>query len=308
MDNPKVSVIVPNYNHAKYLHQRIDSILSQTYQDFELIILDDKSTDDSYEIIKSYQVDTHVSHVVVNDKNTGNPFCQWIKGIELSKGDYIWIAESDDVADESFLMTLVSLMDNNPDAVIAFSHSYLIDEDGCQIDNDFHGHSNPEEVKVLEGEKFARHIMTTCNYIFNASMVIFKKSAYANVSNAFLQYKTCGDWAFWMEICLQGKVIEVGKRLNFFRQHQNKVTVRAGQNGNDWQDVARLLNSFVGLLHLKGFPLRIYRGQWTKHFLKSRYLDKWHIVEQYPVVFRGSRIDVLLYHLSNLYRKYLDRL
>lgn len=308
MENPKVSVIVPNYNHAKYLRQRIDSILVQTFQDFELILLDDESTDDSFDIIKSYQRDSHVSHVVVNEDNSGNPFSQWVKGIELSKGDYVWIAESDDVADESFLMTLVSLMEKNPDAVIAFTHSYIIDEDSCLINDDFHIYSNPDEVKVLNGERFARYKMTTCNYIFNASMVLFKKSAYANVSKAFLQYRTCGDWAFWMEICLQGKVIEVGKRLSSFRQHKNKVTARAGQNGNDWLDVACLLSAFVSLLHLKGLSLRIYRGQWTKHFRESRYTNKRQLAEEYPVVFGGSRLDILLYQLSRLYRKYIDRL
>lgn len=307
MENPKVSVIVPNYNHSKYLRQRIDSILDQTYRDFELILLDDKSTDDSYDIIKSYQADVHVSHVVINDYNTGNPFSQWEKGMELSEGDLIWIAESDDVADKDFLMTLVSLMDSNPDAVIAFSHSFLIDEEGCQIDKDFHGHSNPDEVKVFDGEKFARQIMTKCNYIFNASMVLFKKSAYANVSNTFLQYQTCGDWAFWMEICLQGKVIEVGKRLSYFRQHENKVTAHAGQTGKDWLDVARLLTSFVSLLHLKGLHLMIYRGQWTKHFYESRFPNKQSIVVQYPVVFAGSWLDIFLYQFSKLYRKYIDR-
>ena len=308
MKNNMVSVIVPNYNHGKYLRKRIDSILAQTYQDFELILLDDKSTDDSIDIIKSYQADVHVSHIVINDKNTGNPFYQWKKGIELSKGDLIWIAESDDIADKDFLMILISLMNSNPDAVIAFSHSFLIDEEGCQIDKDFHGHSNPDEVKVFDGEKFARYIMTTCNYIFNASMVLFKKSAFTNVSNTFMQYRTCGDWAFWMEICLQGKVIEVGKRLSCFRQHENKVTARAGQTGKDWLDVARLLTSFVSLLHLKGLPLMIYRGQWTKHFQESRFSDKQHIVKHYPVVFGGSWLDIIIYQLSKLYRKYIDRL
>ena len=123
-----------------------------------------------------------------------------------------------------------------------------------------------------------------------------------------MQYRTCGDWAFWMEICLQGKVIEVGKRLSYFRQHENKVTARAGQTGKDWLDVARLLTSFVSLLHLKGLPLMIYRGQWTKHFQESRFPDKQHIVGQYPVVFGGSWIDIVLYQLSKLYWKYIDRL
>src|ERR1700742_1367615 len=103
----KVSVIVPNYNHSRYLNQRIDSVLSQTYQDFELIILDDCSTDDSRKIIKQYQEHPKVSHIVFNETNSGTTFKQWKKGIELAKGKYIWIAESDDWCEPNLLETLV---------------------------------------------------------------------------------------------------------------------------------------------------------------------------------------------------------
>ena len=83
---PLVSVIIPNYNHQEYLKQRIDSILNQSFQDFEIILLDDKSTDNSLDILKSYAKHEKVSHLIINEKNSGSPFKQWFKGINLAKG------------------------------------------------------------------------------------------------------------------------------------------------------------------------------------------------------------------------------
>ena len=80
-----VSVIVPCYNHAPYLQARIDSIINQTYQNFELILLDDLSPDNSAEIILSYKNHPKVSHCIINEKNSGSTFAQWNKGLaELS--------------------------------------------------------------------------------------------------------------------------------------------------------------------------------------------------------------------------------
>ena len=127
---PKVSAIVPCYNHARFLEQRIDSILNQTYQDFELILLDDHSTDDSYSICLSYKDNPHVVHVETNKQNSGKPFKQWEKGIRLAKGEYIWIAESDDYAEKEFLSNTVCLLDQHPEARLCLTGSYIVDEKG----------------------------------------------------------------------------------------------------------------------------------------------------------------------------------
>ena len=92
--SPFFSVIIPNYNHAPYLHERIDSVLNQTFKDFEVILLDDKSQDDSCEILRSYENNPHVTHVVLNNQNSGSTFKQWHKGFDLARGEYIWIAEN----------------------------------------------------------------------------------------------------------------------------------------------------------------------------------------------------------------------
>ena len=79
-----VSVIIPNYNHAKYLEERIDSVLNQSYKDFEVIVLDDYSTDNSKEVINKYAGHPKVSHIILNEENSGSTFKQWHKGFGSS--------------------------------------------------------------------------------------------------------------------------------------------------------------------------------------------------------------------------------
>jgi glycosyltransferase involved in cell wall biosynthesis len=100
---PLLAVIIPNYNHAPYLEQRIESVLKQTFQDMEVIILDDCSTDNSKNIIERYRNHPKVSTVLYNKVNSGNTFKQWKKGIEQARGTWIWIAESDDWCEPTFL-------------------------------------------------------------------------------------------------------------------------------------------------------------------------------------------------------------
>ena len=100
---PLVSIIVPNFNHAAFLAQRLESIYNQTFSSFEVILLDDASTDNSIEILNLYKNHPKTAHFIINTINSGSPFKQWQKGVELAKGELIWIAESDDYAAINFL-------------------------------------------------------------------------------------------------------------------------------------------------------------------------------------------------------------
>ena len=132
---PTVSVILPNYNHSRFLKKRIDSIINQSFQDFELIILDDCSTDSSKEIIEAYRSNLKVTNVVYNQTNSGSTFKQWKKGIQLAKGKYIWFAESDDYAHVDFLENLVSSLEKNTNAVLIFCNSHIINAEDTIIGN-----------------------------------------------------------------------------------------------------------------------------------------------------------------------------
>ncbi len=302
LDSPKVSIIVPNYNHSKYLNKRIDSILQQSYKNFELIILDDCSTDNSRTIIESYKDNPHISQIVFNVNNTGNTFIQWEKGISMARGEYVWIAESDDYCSKTFLSELVSLLDSNNKAVLAFSHTHLVDSEGRQLEIHWHRESDGK-ILIHNGREFARQTMTKQNYISNASMVVFRRTAYYNVPKSFQQYRSCGDWLFWTNICIQGQVIEVCKKLNYFRMHNNKVTVKAGKTNNDWLEVSSILSSFIELLQIEGISLCLFRGKWTNDINKSIRPNKKELKTLFPKIYGGSFFDIMLYKLNNVIKR-----
>lgn len=228
--NYLVSVIVPNYCHSRFLDQRIDSILNQTYQNFELILLDDYSPDDgaSKSIIEKYRDNPHVSHIVYNDVNSGSTFKQWDKGINLAKGDLVWIAESDDYCENIFLATLVSEFEHDENLSLAYSLSNSVDIDGRPLSDSKYKF---KRTLRLDGCDFIRRFMTLNNHCVNASACLFRKSLYFNIDVSYASYKASGDWLFWIEIAERGHVSIVNRQLNYFRKHGTNVTQTSLRNG-----------------------------------------------------------------------------
>ena len=242
-----VSVIVPNYCHANYLNQRIQSILNQTYQDFELIILDDCSPDDgaSKTVIEKYRNNPHVSHIVYNEKNSWSTFLQWDRGINLAHGDLIWIAESDDFCEPVLLEKLVAEFKQDARITMAYSLTRDVTADGQPIKYLCY---TPSGVTRLNGKEYVRRYMTMGNHCKNASACLFKKNAYMKIDKVFTSYKAGGDMLFWIEIAELGNVSIINQRLNYFRQHQQKVTPSSLLQGINSKEYKRtytyILNHF----------------------------------------------------------------
>jgi glycosyltransferase involved in cell wall biosynthesis len=133
--NPLISVIIPNFNHAKYIEQRLETVFNQTYLNFEVILLDDCSTDNSRDILSQYSQQPKVSHCVFNEKNTGNTFVQWRKGLQLAKGEYIWIAESDDFCELNFLEVVVKPLIENNEVFLSYCQSNKVNQEGIVTGN-----------------------------------------------------------------------------------------------------------------------------------------------------------------------------
>lgn len=322
---PTVSVIIPNYNHASYLRERIDSVLNQTFQDFEIILLDDHSTDNSPNIISEYKTNPHVSCIVINTENSGNTFLQWERGMNLARGEYLWIAESDDVAEPQLLEVLLDELRKNPKATVAYSHSIMIDSNGRPMDMTWHSKGSSGEIKTYDGTHYAKKKMLVYNHIYNASMAVFCRSAVANIPKDYQQYSYSGDWLFWTYICMQGQVIEVCRTLNRYRQHNNKVSNRASLIGRNWSNNAGVLSAIASLLHLNVFQQHCLRGKCTKHFrkyektirtkekctTKRKYLyvepenDIFKTIEdiyqQYPKIYGGKIYDICLYEIGKIF-------
>lgn len=229
MRSPLVSVIIPNYCHAQYLDQRIQSVLNQTYQNFEVIILDDCSPDNgkSRTVIEKYKNNPHVSQIIYNEVNGGSPYKQWEKGASFAKGDLIWIAESDDYADKQLLDVLVPQFDQNKNVSVAFCRSVLFNEQGEL------GPAGRKYIQegVIDGKMFIHDYMHTGTGIVNASSAIFTKEAFMNISKEYASFKGAGDRLFWILLAEKGNVAFVEKPYNYFRFHATNTTKKCNTNG-----------------------------------------------------------------------------
>lgn len=229
---PKISVILPNYNHAPYLEQRIESILNQTYQDFELILLDDCSTDNSLEVLKKYAKHPKVSHCVVNEHNSGSTFKQWDKGINLAVGEWIWIAESDDWAEKEFLETLITNINHSDKVVLSYCQSKRINSEGIATGDwknwtDDLSKSQFEKPFELKGFDYIAQYLKHRNTIPNASAVIFRKDAYIKVGGVDMDIKYVADWLLWLKLLLVGDIVFAPENYNNFRYHDKSVIAQA---------------------------------------------------------------------------------
>jgi glycosyltransferase involved in cell wall biosynthesis len=229
-----VSVIIPNYNHSEFLHQRIMSVLNQTYPYFEVIILDDCSIDNSREIIESYKSNEKIAHIVYNSENSGSTFLQWEKGISLSKGEYIWIAESDDWCELNFLENLLTGFQMNKNCVLSFSDSITIFTDKRILYSTF---KNGNFAKLWDGNEFVISNMLARNSLCNASMIVFKKSILKQISAEYTKYKLAGDYRLWLEICSKGLIYECGKVLNYRRVGGQNVTKKGNKSELDFLEI-----------------------------------------------------------------------
>lgn len=238
----KISVVIPNYNYAKYLRERLVSVFEQTHPVFEVIVLDDASTDDSIAVIDQItKLSGRSVRLIRNEKNSGSPFAQWKKGIQAAKGDLLWIAEADDIADRTFLSQMVRYF-NDGSMTFAFSDSTPVDADGRPLGKDYKDYyarvfPNALAADLKEpGPQFASNYLSQRNTILNVSSVLWRRDILADaleqVRDDLASYKLAGDWLLYLTACARdGSVGYSAKSLNLHRRHAGGVTSQTvGEN------------------------------------------------------------------------------
>lgn len=226
----KVSVIVPNFNYARYLELRLRTIIDQTLKPYEIIILDDCSTDTSLDIITRVMRHTDVKFKVVrNERNSGSVFQQWLKGIEIAEGDLIWIAEADDYCELNMLENLVPEF-GDPELVFAFSDSIAVDADGKSKGETYKlwyrdkvdGVTWDHDLK-LDGRELIRNALFYYNCVPNASAVVFRKESLPENLPDITKFHYSGDWLFWVLLAANGKIFYQTEPMNYHRRHKQSV-------------------------------------------------------------------------------------
>jgi glycosyltransferase involved in cell wall biosynthesis len=225
--NPEVSVIIPNYNHARFLEGRIESILDQTFTNYEIIILDDASSDESVSVINRYRNHPRVTNIIINSKNSGHPILQWIRGLSVSSGQYLWIAESDDYASPVYLETLLHNIKSNR-TCLAYSHSFVVDEENTIIDELTYNHpcfsgKRWKSDYINNGHSEIEKYLVFRNTIPNVSAVLFRKNCIGSAFEESKKFSKSADWSVYIRMLLNGDISFVSEPLNYFREHADST-------------------------------------------------------------------------------------
>ncbi|MBR2753953.1 glycosyltransferase family 2 protein [Candidatus Saccharibacteria bacterium] len=267
--NRKVSVVIPNYNYKKYLRKRIESILEQTYPIYELIILDDGSTDGSVAEIKkilkkhsfkllehnlannrgennySFKNEKLNVRFIINEKNSGKAISQWKKGFEVATGDFIWIAEADDLSSRKFLEKVMEGF-KDAEVVLSYAESMIISGMGLIIASNFRWSRDKEKTGhyeksyVKDGAQEIEEIMAIRCTIPNVSAVVFRNDAkipYKKYLGEALKFSQVGDWYFYSKILEHGKISYNRESLNKFRVHKESKTAKAKKGRSHYEEV-----------------------------------------------------------------------
>lgn len=247
-DVKKVSVIVPNYNYAKYLRRRILSVARQTYPIYELIVLDDASKDGSKTVIKKMVAEAGRINpemkikLIWNEKNSGKAMNQWLKGLKEASGDYIWIAEADDIAKKDFLMEMMKGFALDDDVVIAYSESAIINQYGMMLMPNFRRSRDRERTGhfaqsyVRPGKQEIEEIMAIRCTIPNVSAVIFKNTPeLLKYMKEATKFEQVGDWYLYAKLLEEKKIFYNRRSLNYFRVHKESATKRGEEHVKEVQ-------------------------------------------------------------------------
>lgn len=270
MDKKKVSVVIPNYNYEQYIEKRIETVLMQTYPIYELIVLDDKSTDNSVAVIDRKLAEIRVKYpdlkvqFVVNEKNFSKAILQWKKGFELATGDYVWIAEADDLSSRYFLEEVMKGFDD-PEVVMSYTESKLINSRGVILAPNFRWSRDREKTGryktnyIRDGFREIEEIMAIRCTIPNVSAVVFKKSdmiPYSKYFDEAAEFSQAGDWCFYTRILAHGKINYNKRALNRFRIHNKSKTAGAKRDGKHFEEILRLHREFASKYNLDEFVRR----------------------------------------------------
>ena len=236
---PKISVVVPNYNYARYIEDRLASIRNQSIPIYELIILDDASTDTSIHKIADWLAATHTeAKVVINQNNSGSVFAQWQKGISIATGDFLWIAEADDLSDPDFLETVMPPLVSG-EAVLSYCESQQMNSQGMVQTKNYHEYLTAvcqdkwKSAYIASGVEECESTLAILNTIPNVSAVVFKRDIINMVFNEhfdeIVQYKKAGDWVVYLKVLAQGCIAFSPRAANLHRRHEGSVIANGSQ-------------------------------------------------------------------------------
>ncbi|MES2111601.1 MAG: glycosyltransferase [Bacteroidota bacterium] len=274
--SPLISVVFTSYNHQKYLKQAVDSILNQTFKDFEFIIIDDCSTDGSRSILEAYQNIPNV-RITFLEKNTGSYVKASHYGALQATGKYLLFAQCDDFAENTQLSYLSEKALLYQDTVgVVFSKSNMINDKGEFLGDDYTLRNKSFREKCaadvfLDGKQMRSFLSYAC-VIPNLSAALIKKDLYFEAGGLPEKYAMAADWAFWLSLSEMTNFYYVTQPLNNFRQHN--ATIRSKTKiDNQLLEIFTLFTEHIKTYNITGKSrnemLTGFGNIWFTYFLEA---------------------------------------
>jgi glycosyltransferase involved in cell wall biosynthesis len=238
MINPLISVVMSVYNSEKYLEEAIDSILTQTYENFEFIIINDGSKDNSLDIIQKYmKKDERI--VLISQENKGLP-CSLNEGIQKAKGKYIVRMDADDISFPNRLEEQIKFMENNPE--IGVSGTYV----------EFFGNGTNKIWKTPLGDEECKCTLLVGSCFAHPSVIIRKNLLLTSKSLYDLKMYTAQDYALWITLSSYTKFSNIDKVLLKYRKVENSISSKAKRNlEKKFLIVEEYINKNLNALNIK---------------------------------------------------------
>jgi glycosyltransferase involved in cell wall biosynthesis len=220
-----VSFVVASYNYARFLPRRIESLLEQTYENIEIIVIDDRSPDNSVEVLQRYASHPKV-RLVVREQNGG-----WVtvsnQGVDLANGEFVMFANCDDDCDPRMVERLVAVLRQHPFAGLAFCRSLLVDDNDRVLGDDFAGRERAFRDRcgadtLIQRDEMGRFLMESC-VVPNLSAALFRREIFDTVGYLSPAYKVVADWDLFFRLVSRYDVYYVAEPLNNFRQHPTTI-------------------------------------------------------------------------------------
>ncbi|PEJ62245.1 glycosyltransferase family 2 protein [Bacillus wiedmannii] len=242
--DPLVSIIIPTYNRVNYLKISLESALSQSYENIEIIIVDDSTNDGTYHFIQSYLHQYPRIKYYRNKRNIGGAL-NFIKGFQYSTGEYVNFLMDDDIFHPNKIKNMLTyfLMDTHHELTLVTSYRSFVDEHGNAIPDSIYNQRRFHTVTKLDGFQAGSSIVSEFNWIGEPTTPLFRKKDLIEPFGVFSGrlYRSGVDIASWLNLLSRGKLLYIPDPLSQLRLHSRNISKDHNMKLYAVQDLLHLL-------------------------------------------------------------------
>lgn len=208
---PKVTVYIPAHNYGRFLDAAIQSVLKQTMDDWELIVIDDGSTDNTSEVLKLYR--THPKIRILNQENRGLNITNNI-ALRIAKGEYLLRLDADDFLDENILLVLSQVLDTKPGVGLVYPDYYHVDEDG-------------EIIEIIRRRKIGEEV-DLLDLPAHGACTMIRKEVLLEIGGYFEEFDRQDGYGMWLKFIERHHPYNVNLPLFYYRRHGESLSKSRG--------------------------------------------------------------------------------